>query len=163
MALGVIGIGLATTVGVLTHVNTMASTARNATGAYTVLMNAVDTFQSMSPFNPQKINIKDGTPQIPKDTAHGSFPQYDMTVTAAGSNRKLSLDGVTWNVPVYEYRDNSNNVVVVVNGTLTETVQDLSSATPPLPNTYQATFTLTYTFRNKSYSYSMTTVRTSDI
>lgn len=162
MAVGVISIGLATTIGVLTHVNTMASVARNATGAYTVLMNEVDIFQSMSPFNPQKTNT-DGTAQIPKDTAHGSYPQYDMNLTPAGGSRQLSLDGASWNVPVYEYRDNNNNVVVVVNGTLTETVTDLSKSTPALPNTYQATFTLSYTFRNRPYSYSMSTVRTSDI
>lgn len=162
IAISVIGIGIATTIGALTQTNSMASNARNATGAYTMLMNEVDLFQSMSPFNPQK-NNQDGTPQIPKDTAHGSYPLYDMTTTTSGSPRPLSIDGTTWNVPVYEYKDANNNVVVVVNGQMTETITDLSSATPALPNTYQANFTLTYTFRNRSYTYSISTIRTSDI
>jgi hypothetical protein len=61
---------------------------------------------------------------------------------------------------VYEYRDASNNVVLVVNGTLSETVTNLSAS---LPNTYQAVFTITYTYRNRSYTYSISTLRTSDI
>ncbi|MGZ5020951.1 MAG: type II secretion system protein [Chthoniobacterales bacterium] len=161
VAISVIGIGIATTVAALTQTNWLASNSRNATGAYTMLVNEVDLFQSMSPFNPQRKN-QDGSAQIPKDSAHGSFPLYDMTTTG-GTPRQLSIDGTTWNVPVYEYKDANNNIVVVVNGQMTETVTDLSSATPALPNTYQATFTLTYTFRNRTYSYSISTVRTSDI
>jgi prepilin-type N-terminal cleavage/methylation domain-containing protein len=161
IAISVIGIGIATTIGALTQTNSLASNARNATGAYTMLMNEVDLFQSMSPFNPQRKN-QDGTAQIPKDSAHGSYSLYDMNTTS-GSPRQLSVDGTTWNVPVYEYKDSNNNVVVVVNGQLTETVTDLSSATPALPNTYQANFTLTYTFRNRTYTYSVSTIRTSDI
>jgi hypothetical protein len=72
----------------------------------------------------------------------------------------LSVNGTDFKVPVYEYRDASNNVVLVVNGTLTVTVTDLSGS---LPNTYQAVFTLTYTYLNRTYTYSMSTIRTSDI
>jgi prepilin-type N-terminal cleavage/methylation domain-containing protein len=162
VAISLIGVGIATTIGALTHINSIASNSRNGTGAYTVLTNQVDTFQSMSPFNPQK-NNQDGTAQIPKDTSHGTYPLYDMTTTTAGTPRQLSVDGTTWSVPVYQYKDASNNAVVVVNGQLTETVTDLSSATPALPNTYQATFTITYTFRNRTYTYTMSTIRTSDI
>ena len=161
VAVGLIGVGIATVIGALTHINSIASMSRNETGAYTVLMNEVDLFQSMTPFNPQK-NNQDGTPQIPVDTSNGSFPLYDMTLTAAGVSRQLSVDGTSWNVPVYEYRDASNNIVTVVNGQLTETVTDLSTSAPPLPNTYQAVFTLTYTYRNRTYSYSLSAIRTSD-
>jgi len=129
-------------------------------------MNQVDLFQSMSPFNPQKTNQNPdpcsgatGTAQIPMDACHGSFPQYDMTV----GTHNLSVNGTDWNVPVYEYRDQNNNVVLVVNGTLSETVTSLSASTPALSNTYQAVFTITYTFRNRSYTYSLTSIRTSDI
>jgi hypothetical protein len=61
---------------------------------------------------------------------------------------------------VYQYKDASNNLVLVVNGTLSETVTDLSST---LPNAYQATFTITYTYLNRTYTFSMSTIRTSDI
>ena len=155
IAIAVLGLGVATTIGALTKVNSIATMSRNSTGAYTVLTNQVDLFQSMSPFNPQKTN-SDGTAQVPKDTSHGSYPTYDMTVGA----HNISVNGTNFNVPVYEYRDASNNVVLVVNGTLTETVTDLSGT---LPNTYQAVFTITFTYLNRNYTYSVSTIRTSDI
>lgn len=155
VAIAVLGIGVATTIGALTKVNSIAAMSRNSTGAYTILNNQVDLFQSMSPFNPQKTN-SDGTVQIPIDKSHGSFPTYDMT---AGPHN-ISVNGTDFKVPVYEYRDASNNVVLVVNGTLTETVTDLSAS---LPNTYQAVFTITFTYLNRPYTYSISTIRTSDI
>jgi prepilin-type N-terminal cleavage/methylation domain-containing protein len=159
VAVGVIGIGIATTIGALTQINSTAANSRNVTGAYTVLMNEVDLFQSMSPFQPQESTV-------PVDTAHGSYPTYDMTPTA--TPRQISVDGATWIVPIYEYKDQNNNVIEVVTadpataGGLTETVTDLSTASPPLPNTYQAVFTITYKYRNRTYTYSMTAIRTSD-
>src|ERR1700730_11749573 len=152
VAIAVLGIGVASTVGVLTKINSFAAMSRNNTGAYTVLMNQVDLFQSMSPFNPQKTN-QDGTPQIPKDASHGSYPTYDMT---AGTH-SISVNGADFNVPVYEYKDSNGNVVLVVNGQLTETVTDLSAT---LPNTYQAVFTVTYTYLNRNYSFSVSSIRT---
>ena len=151
IAIAVLGIGVATTIGALTKVNSLAAMSRNSTGAYTILTNQADLFQSMSPFNPQK-----ATPEIPQDTSHGSFPTYDMTV----GNHNISVNGTDFKVPVYEYRDASNNVVLVVNGTLTATVTDLSAS---LPNTYQAVFTITFTYLNRNYTYSISAVRTSDI
>jgi prepilin-type N-terminal cleavage/methylation domain-containing protein len=149
VAIAVLGIGVASTIGVLTKVNSFASMSRNCTGAYTVLSNQVDLFQSMSPFNPQKS-------QIPQDTSHGGYPTYDMTL----GTHNISVNGTNFNVPVYEYRDASNNVVLVVNGTLTATVTDLSAS---FPNTYQAVFTITFTYLNRTYTYSMSSIRTSDI
>jgi prepilin-type N-terminal cleavage/methylation domain-containing protein len=154
VAIAVLGLGVASTIGALTKINSIAAMSRNATGAYTVLMNQVDLFQSMSPFNPQKTN-QNGTAQIPKDTQR-TLATYDMTV----GTHNMSVDGTTLNVPVYQYKDASNNVVLVVNGTLSETVTDLSST---LPNTYQATFTITYTYLNRTYTFSMSTIRSSDI
>jgi Tfp pilus assembly protein PilV len=155
IAIAVLGIGVASTVGALTKINSIAAMSRNSTGAYTILTNQVDLFQSMSPFNPQKTN-QDGTIQVPKDTSHGSFPTYDMTL----GNHTISVNGTDFKVPVYQYKDASGNVVLVVNGTLTTTVTNLSAS---LPNTYQAVFTLTYTFLNRNYTYSISTIRTSDI
>lgn len=153
VAVSLIGVGIATTIAALTQINSNAAVSRNTTGAYTVLMNQVDLFQSMSPFKPQES-------KIPVDNSHGSYPMYDMT--ASGALRQLSVDGVSWKVPVYEYKDANNNLLIIVNGQLTETVTDLSSAMPPLPNTYQAVFTLTYTYRSRIYTYSMSAIRTSD-
>ncbi len=168
IGIAVLGLGVATTVGALTKINAMAAASRNTTGAYEVLMNQVDLFQSLSPFNPQKTNQNPdpctgalNSSQIPKDTCHGSYPLYDMTLTSGSSWRSISVNGTNFNVPVYQYKDTSNNTVVVVNGQLALQVTDLTSA--GLPNTYQATFRIQYTYLSRQYTYYMNTIRTSDI
>lgn len=153
MALSVLSLAVAFTVGTLTKINAFAASSRNASGAYAILINEVDLFQSMSPFNPQLTN-QDGSRQIPKDTVNVR-PTYDMNT----GTRTLSVDGTSNTVPVYQFRDPNGNAVQIVPGTLTETVTDISSI---LPNTYQAVFTLTYSFRNRNYSYTVSTIRTSD-
>ena len=171
IGIAVLGIGVATTVGALTKINSIAAMSRNSTGAYSVLMNQVDLFQSLSPFNPQKTNQNPdpcsgatNTAQIPKDGCHGSYPLYDMTLTGSGTWRSLSVDGTTFNVPVYQYKDPNNNTVVVVNGQLSVQVADLNFAgTNPSSGPFQATFKITYTFLNRNYSFTMSTIRTSDI
>jgi prepilin-type N-terminal cleavage/methylation domain-containing protein len=75
VAVAVIGVGVASTLGALTKFNSIAAMSRNATGASAVVLNQVDLFQSMSPFNPQRT-----PPQIPVDP-DGT---YDMTAGALG-------------------------------------------------------------------------------
>jgi hypothetical protein len=170
VALAVLGIGVASTIGALTKFNTVASTSRNATGAYTVVVNHLDLFQSMSPFNPQK-NNEDGTPQIPKyiELANnpGNLASYDMTIGTHTIGYKDPVTGVVSNQwPVYQYKDPSTNTVVVVKGTLTVQV-----SLTAVPNTYQAVVTITYDYLNhrqannppNPYTFSMSTIRTSDI
>jgi prepilin-type N-terminal cleavage/methylation domain-containing protein len=86
VAITLIGIGVVSTLGALTKFNSIAATSRNATGASAVLINQIDLFQSMSPFNPQKtssgVDLCGGAtppPQIPKDYCN-TPPTYDMTV-----------------------------------------------------------------------------------
>jgi prepilin-type N-terminal cleavage/methylation domain-containing protein len=143
VAVTILGIGVSATVGGLTKLNSMASMARNATGAYTSVMNQIDLIQSDSPFNPQKTN-PDGTAQIPPELQLGTHTQN--------------------NIPIY--KDPNTGVIVV--GTMTTTVTDLSStytngsATFALTK-YQAVVVVTYTYLNRNYSFGMSTVRTSDI
>ena len=143
VSLCVLGIGIASTVGALTKFNSMASITRNATGAYAAVMNQIDLIQSDAPFNPQKTN-PDGTAQIPPELQLGTQTQN--------------------NVPVYQ----DPNTGVVVSGMMTTTVSDISSTytqgsqTYPL-TMYQAVVTVTYTYLNRNYSFSMSTIRTSDI
>ena len=154
VAISVLGIGIASTVGALTKFNAIASTSRNATGAYTAVMNQIDSIQSMSPFNPQKTNNNpdcDGAvhSQIPKDytsVCAGGSATYDMTVGTHTYN----------NVPVYQ----DPNSGVIVSGTMTVTVTDISGT---ISNTYQFLVTITYTYLGRNYSFSMSTLRTSDI
>jgi len=106
-------------------------------------MNQIDLIQSDSPFNPQKTNT-DGTPQIPPELQIGTQTQN--------------------NVPVYQ----DPNTGIVVAGTMTTAVTDVSSTyssgstTFPL-TMYKAVVTVSYSYLNRTYSFSMSTFRTSDI
>src|ERR1700720_4533677 len=143
VGIAVISIGTASMVGALTRFNSLASTARNATGAYTTVMNQIDLIQSDSPFNPQKTN-PDGTAQIPPELQIGTHTQS--------------------NIPIYQ----DPKTGVIVSGTMTTTVSDISSSytngsvTFPL-TMYKAVVTVTYTYLSRNYSFSMSTIRTSDI
>jgi prepilin-type N-terminal cleavage/methylation domain-containing protein len=147
VAIALIGIGVASTLGALTRFNSIAATSRNATGAYRAVMNQIDLIQSDGPFNPGKFN-GDGTPQIPPELALGTQTKN--------------------NVIVYQYRDLSNNNIVVVKGTMTTTVTDLNPGSVVI-YMYQAVVTLTFNYLNHNgvtlppYSFSMSTIRTSDI
>ena len=143
VGISVISLGTACAVGALTRFNSLASTARNATGAYTAVMNQIDLIQSDSPFNPQKTN-PDGTAQIPPELQIGTHTQNNVSI----------------------YQDPKTGVIV--SGTMTTTVTDISSTysngsvTFPL-TMYKAVVTVNYTYMNRNYSYSMSTIRTSDI
>lgn len=143
VAVSVVSIAAACAVGALTRFNALASTARNATGAYTAVMNQIDLTQSDSPFNPQKTN-PDGSAQIPPELQIGTRTQN--------------------NIPVYQ----DPKTGVIVTGTMTTTVTDVSSTysngsvTFPL-TMYKAVVTINYTYLNRNYSFSMSTTRTSDI
>ena len=169
VGISVLGIGVASTIGALTKFNSIAGSSRNSTGAYTVVINQIDLFQSMSPFNPQKTN-DDGTIQVPKYAEPTNNPSnlasYDMTIgTHTIGYKDPSTGVVTDQWPVYQYKDPNTGAVIVVKGTLTVTV----SAVPSLANTYQAVVTITYDYLNRTqakgnpYTLSMNTIRTSDI
>jgi prepilin-type N-terminal cleavage/methylation domain-containing protein len=221
VAIALIGVGVAVTLGALTKFNSIAATSRNATGASALLMNQVDLFLSMSPFNPQPSKS-----QIPKDPANNP-PTYDMTVgthTIAyqdPSTGVVSTQTDPW--PVYRepsrwtYTDaaartsatgfissdigqlafQSSDLTywrlqttapswtqdtsggIIVRGTMTSTVTDISPVAGVAPYIYKVVFTLGYTFgsrdggksgpiwnatRNRwEYQVSMSAVRTSDI
>jgi prepilin-type N-terminal cleavage/methylation domain-containing protein len=100
VAVTLIGVGVASTLGALSKFNTIAASSRNATGASAVLMNQADLFASMSPFNPQKMLQNNGPctgatppPQIPKDYCNNP-PTYDMTVGTHTLSYKDPTTGV---------------------------------------------------------------------
>lgn len=92
-AIALIGVGVASVMGALTKFNSIAATSRNATGAAAVVMNQIDLFQSMGPFNPQRNHSTADCDnvihkEIPKDYAAicaGNLPTYDMTAGAPGT------------------------------------------------------------------------------
>ena len=149
VAVSLIGIGVATSLTALLKVNSIACMGRNATGAQTFAQNEIDKFLSYSPFNPQKINLSDGTPQVPKDP-NNSPPAYDLTLGTHIYN----------GVPIYKDPDNG----VVVTGTITTVISDVSQSyngvTIPM---YRAQVTVSYNYLNRSYTSTASTVRVSDI
>lgn len=151
VSVALIGVGVASTLGALTKFNSIADMSRNGTGACAAVMNQIDLIQSDGPFNPQKKN-NDGTPQIPPE---------------------LQLGTQTKDVVVYQYKDLSNNNIVIVPGTLTTTVTDLNPGSTTV-YMYKAVVTVTYNYLNHDglmhngvifppYSFSMSIIRTSDI
>src|SRR6202030_2353664 len=143
VGISVLGIGVACTVGGLTKLNSIACSARNATGAYTAVMNRLDLIQSDGPFNPTKTNV-DGTAQIPPELQLGTQTQNNISV----------------------YQDPKTGVIVT--GTMTTAVTDISSTytngSVTFPMTmYKAVVTVNYTYLNRNHSFSMSTIRTSDI
>ena len=139
VAIALIGITITAFTMTMSSLNQSASVTRNATGASTALQNQIDLILSDGPFNPQKVN-SDGTPQIPPELTLGTH--------------------VLTNVPIY--REPTSGIVVA--GTLTTTVTDmiavLNGITLPI---YRADVRVTYTYRNKSYSFARSTLRASDI
>ena len=141
--ISVLWIGVPFTFGVLTKLNSIFCYDRNATGAYTAVMNQLDLIQSDGPFNPSKTNL-DGTAQIPPELQIGSQTQNNVSI----------------------YQD--PNTGVIVSGTMSTTVSDVSSTynngSITFPVTmYKAVVTISYTYLNRNYSFSMSTIRASDI
>lgn len=204
VAVSLIGVGVAATLGALTKFNSIAAMSRNGTGASALLQNQVDLFQSMSPFNPQK-------GQVPKDIAYSGLPTYDMTAagvpvtiyykdptapsTVVPSNEwPVYREPARWNYTNAAARTGASGFVLsdlgqlayqqdtkvyyrlastaptwtqddtnglIVKGTMSWTVTDISTAS--MPNTYKGVFTVTYTYLSRAYSLSLSAIRTSDI
>lgn len=149
VAISIIGVGAASTVGALTKINAFASASRNSTGAYTAAMNQIDKILSASPFVPQNKN-SDGTaaPQIPAVLTVGTTTQN--------------------NIPIY--KDPTDGVIVP--GVMETTVTDISNTSTPV-YMYRVAVTVAYQYlgrgpvwsatRNRwEYQFSMSTVRASD-
>ena len=137
MSLAVIGtMGAGCYVG-FNSLNSYAVSSRLYSEAQTAAQNQIDLILSKEPFDP--VNNK-----IP-------------TVLTVGTT-------TTPNVFVYKDPVSGN---VVVTGTMTTTITDtgatmtFAGVTKNL-NTYRATVTVNYTYRNKTYTVSMDTMRTGD-
>lgn len=139
IAIALIAISMTAFLMTMSRLNETASVARNATGAGAVVQNQIDLILSDGPFNPQKTN-SDGTTQIPPELVLGTH--------------------VTTNVAIY--REPSTGIVV--SGTLTTTVTDMSTflggITMP---TYRADVQVAYTYRSRNYVLRRSTLRVADI
>ena len=139
IAIAIVAICMTSFLMAMSRLNESASISRNATGAAAVLQNQIDLLLSDGPFNPQKTN-SDGTVQIPPELTIGTH------VTDA----------------VAIYREATTGIVV--SGTLTTTVTDMTTVLAGITMpTYRADISISYTYRGRNYTFSRSTLRTSDI
>jgi prepilin-type N-terminal cleavage/methylation domain-containing protein len=146
MALAVIGtMGAGCYVG-FNSINAYAISSRLYSEAQTCAQNQIDLILSKEPFDP--INSK--VPSV-----------LGGTVLASGASTTVT----TPNVFVYTDPVSGNTVVT---GTMATTITNIG-ATMTYPagtttnlNTYRATVTVSYTYRNTNYSVKMDTMRTAD-
>jgi type II secretory pathway pseudopilin PulG len=173
VAIGVIAIGVATTMGVITKMNAFATASRNSTGASAIVGNQIDLFLSLQTFNPPyPYALPPYLPPSPYKVPQfgeplnnpASLASYDMTVGTHTIGYKDPITGAVgdqW--PVYQYQDASGRTVVV-HGLLTVQVTDVSASATV--KAYSGLVTLRYPYENRPtdfrYSVAMTAVRASD-
>ncbi len=150
VAVTLIGIGVTTTIAALTKFNEFASTSRNATGAYTLAMNEIDAIQSATPVDPT--NLYNAT-RVPLTLAG--------LVGTVSSESLTTVSGRITNVPTPVYKEDGTTNAVV-SGAVTTVITDVSPTPGVAPFLYHATVTVTYAYLNRNYSFSMSTLRTSD-
>jgi type II secretory pathway pseudopilin PulG len=155
VAITLLGIGLTSTITALTKFNAFASSSRNLTGAYTTVMTQIDAIESASPFDPLHVSETGAAdPLIP-------------AVLTLDTDRQLPLPigPLVEDVRVYLYKDpnDPSKDIVVVNGKRKTSVVDVSQTYGgvSLPMR-RATVSVDYTYLGRNYSYSMSTLRSSD-
>jgi type II secretory pathway pseudopilin PulG len=132
----------------LSQLNYYASVNRLYTAAQTLAQNQIDLILTKAPFNPPGSQYP--TPNVLQIGTYYSDPTTPNT-----------LYGSARNVPIYTDPSNGNQVVV---GTIKTTVADSGvSISGNSLNLRQATVTVTYTFRNKTFTVQMNTMRASDV
>lgn len=145
MALAVIGtMGAGCYIG-FNSLNAYAVSSRLYSEAQTAAQNQIDLILSKEPFDPSKSKV----PAV-----------LGGAVLASGASTTVTTPNV------FVYKDPVNNNVVV-SGTMTTTVTNPGStmtfagSTTDL-NTWRATVTVSYTYRNTNYTVKMDTMRTAD-
>lgn len=137
IALSLIAICFSLTFATITKNNQIASTSRLFTLAQELARNQIDQIESAAPFNPLNVNSQGvSAPLIPTVLAMG-------TTTAN-------------NVPLY-IDPSTNPVTNVVTATVTTVISDAGSY-----NARAGQVTVSYTYRSKSFSVVMNTIRVPD-
>jgi len=146
MALAVIGtMGAGCYVG-FNSLNSYAISSRLYSEAQTAAQNQIDLILSKEPFDPTRSKV----PAV-----------LGGIVLASGQSTTVTTPNV------FVYKDPVNNNVVV-SGTMTTTITNpgnsmtYPSGTTTDLNTWRATVTVSYTYRNTNYTVSMDTMRTAD-
>ncbi len=192
VAIAVLGVGVASTVGVVTKMNQFAAQSRNMTGANAIVQTQIDIFQTVGPFkppyqtapsyNPYDAPDAAGNPTspypapaaVPKFTEQtnnpNNYPSYDLTAystTTAYPNSTAVTIG---------YKNPATGVVTdkwpvyqyqdatgaYIVVTGTLNIQVTDISPSTTVKMYQGVVTLTYTYLNRNYTVRMTAIRSSD-
>jgi prepilin-type N-terminal cleavage/methylation domain-containing protein len=138
VAIGMFGIAASASIEALLRMNLRAALCRLQTGASTVAQNQIDLILSDSPFNPQNS-------QTP--------PELTLGTTNSGSSTAPS---------VAVYTDPITNAQVL--GWMTTTVANTNSTeNSNALYVYQVTVTVSYYYKSKLYSVTLSTMRASDV
>lgn len=126
---------------------------------------------------PRVLGYKDSTANVPVSTEWPVYREparwrYDNAADRTGASGFITSDigQLAYQTDSQTYwrldstapswtQDTTNGLIV--KGTMTTLVSDIS--TVAMPNTYKALFTVTYTYLSRTYSLSMSAIRTSDI
>ena len=151
VAIGIFGIYSGVGVTALLRMNTNASLSRLQTGASTLAQNQIDLALSDAPFNPQY-------GQVPPELTVGSSNMYGNPQVSSGTAAAPLM--AVYTDPI------SGNKVLGWMTTLVATTNSTLSAGSNAPgvalNVYSITVTVSYTYRGKVRSVSMSTLRVSD-
>ena len=151
VAISLVGLGITSAVAALTKFNAFASVSRNSTGAYAMVMKKIDAIQSASPFDPAKKLIPC---ELRRDTEI-----HDPDLIPDNCNNLF----ISEDVKIYkDALDPNSQTLLSINGKLNTTIEDVSGISGGGVTIRRATVTVEYTYLNRKYTLSMSTLRASD-
>jgi prepilin-type N-terminal cleavage/methylation domain-containing protein len=141
----------------LSQLNYYASVNRLFTAAQTLAQNQIDLILTKAPFNPS-------SSQYPTPNVLGAASDCNPTYTYySDPSTPNTLYSSSRSVPVYYYTSGASQVNVVMGTIKTDVTAPSLTVGGTSLTMRQATVTVTYTFRNKTFTVKMDTMRTSDI
>lgn len=132
----------------LSQLNYYASVNRLYTAAQTLAQNQIDLILTKAPFNPATSQYP--TPNVLQIGTYYSDPSHPDTLYNSSQ-------------PVAIYTDPSNNKQIVTGWIKTDVVDTGVAINGNSLNLRQATVTVQYTFRNKTFTVKMNTMRAADV
>jgi type II secretory pathway pseudopilin PulG len=160
VAIGIFGVYAGVGVTALMRMNTNAALSRLQTGASTAAQGQIDLCLSDQPFNPQLTDPQTGLPEIPTElaiTGPGGTNYYGASTPTVPQKNSGNVANPL--LPVYT--DPTSGATV--NGWMTTVVADTHSAqSGSTLYVYSITVTVSYNYRNKLHTVTMSTLRASD-
>jgi type II secretory pathway pseudopilin PulG len=141
----------------MSQLNYYASVNRLYTCAQTLAQNQIDLILTKAPFSPS-------TSQYPTPNVLGTNSDCNPTYTYySDPTTPNTLYSSARSVPIFYYTSGATQVNVVMGTIKTDVQAPALTVSGTSLSMRQATVTVTYTFRNKTFTVKMDTMRTSDV